>query len=76
MGSARIQIFHWRVGSYENSCLFMILINILLFEIAATPVFDVWDAMAVFLLLVLAVVFFICDYAAEKGLLKRKVKRN
>ena len=22
MGSARIQIFHWRVGSYENGCLF------------------------------------------------------
>ena len=55
---------------------FLILINILLFEIAAMPVFDVWDAMAVFLLLVLAVVFFICDYAVKKGLLKRKVKRN
>ena len=23
MGNARIQIFHWRVGSYENGCLLL-----------------------------------------------------
>jgi hypothetical protein len=26
VGNARIQIFHWRVGSYENSCLFKLRI--------------------------------------------------
>lgn len=40
-----------------------------------TPIFDVWDFMSIIILLMLAMVFFICDYAEKKGLLKRKSKK-
>lgn len=34
------------------------------------PVLDVWDMMSIFMLLILAFVSFICDYAKKKGLMK------
>ena len=46
------------------------IINILLFKMIGASVFDVWDLMTVFILLVLAAVFFICDCAKKKVLPK------
>ncbi|HIQ81378.1 MAG TPA: helix-turn-helix transcriptional regulator [Candidatus Scatavimonas merdigallinarum] len=54
---------------------FVIIINVLLFKMIETPIFDVWDFMSIIILLMLAMVFFICDYAEKKGLLKRKSKK-
>ena len=34
------------------------------------PVFDVWDMLSIFMLLILAFVSFICNYAKKKGLIK------
>lgn len=54
--------------------LFVIIINVLLFEMIGTPMFDVWDFMSTFILLVLAIAFFIYDYAEKNGLWRRKSK--
>lgn len=55
---------------------FVIIINVILFKMIETSIFDVWDFMSIFLLLMLAIVFFACDYAEKKGLLKRKSKNS
>ncbi len=53
---------------------FVIVVNVLLFKMIQVPIFDVWDFMTLLILLILAIVFFICDSAGKKGLPKRKSK--
>ncbi|HCT92705.1 MAG TPA: DNA-binding protein [Lachnospiraceae bacterium] len=45
---------------------FLLIVNILLSRMIAEPVFDRWDALSVLILLILALVSFICDYARKK----------
>lgn len=52
----------------------VVIINVLLFKTTETPLFDVWDFMAIFLLLIIAIALFIYDYVEKKGLLKSKSK--
>ena len=49
---------------------FVIIVNVLLSKMIETPVFDIWDMLSVFILLIFAFVSFICDYAKKKGLMK------
>lgn len=42
---------------------FNFIINVMLSKMIAEPVFDIWDMLSVFILLILAFVSFICDYA-------------
>lgn len=49
---------------------FIFIINIILSKMIAEPILDVWDMLFVFILLILAFVFFIFDYAKKKDLLK------
>jgi hypothetical protein len=49
---------------------FMFVINAVLSKMTAEPILDVWDMLTVFLLLIFAFVFFICDYAKKKGVIK------
>ncbi len=49
---------------------FVIIVNVILSKMIETPVFDVWDMLSVFILLIFAFVSFICDYAKKKGLMK------
>lgn len=42
---------------------FNFIINAMLSKMIAEPVFDIWDMLSVFILLILAFVSFICDYA-------------
>lgn len=48
----------------------MIIVNVILSKMIEEPVLDVWDVLSVFMLLILAFVSFICDYAKKKGLMK------
>ena len=43
------------------------LVNITLSKMIGEPAIDVWDILSVFILLVIAVAFFIADYARKKG---------
>ncbi len=47
-----------------------IIVNVILSKMIEEPVFDVWDMMSTFILLILAFVSFICDYSKKKGLMK------
>ena len=49
---------------------FMILVNVILSNMIEEPVFDVWDMLSAYILLILAFVFFLCDYAKKKGWVK------
>lgn len=49
---------------------FTFIINIILSKIIGEPVIDVWDMLTAFILLILAFVSFICDYAKKKGFIK------
>ena len=49
---------------------FIFSLNAMLSQMMAEPVFDVWDMLSVFILLILAFASFICDYAKKKRLLK------
>ena len=49
---------------------FEIIVNIILSKMIEEPVFDRWDMLSVFILLIFAFVSFICDYAKKKGLIK------
>ncbi len=42
---------------------FVVIINILLSKMISEPILDVWDVLSVFILLILAFVSLICDYA-------------
>ena len=55
---------------------FVIIVNVLLSKMLETPIFDVWDFLSIFVLLILSIIFFVCDYAEKKGLLKRKPKSS
>lgn len=49
---------------------FVLIVNAILAKMIAEPIFDVWDMLTILLLLILAFVSFICDYAKKKGLIK------
>ncbi len=49
---------------------FMLLINIILSKMISEPIIDIWDMLSVFILLIFAFVFFVCDHAQNKGLVK------
>lgn len=49
---------------------FMFIINIILSKMIAEPIFDIWDMLSIFILLILAFVSFISDYVKKKGLVK------
>ncbi len=49
---------------------FVIIVNVMVSKMIGEPVFDVWDMLSVFILLIFAFVSFICDYAKKKGLMK------
>lgn len=49
---------------------FMFIINVMPSKMIAEPIFDIWDMLSVFILLILVFVSFICDYAKKKGLMK------
>lgn len=42
---------------------FMFIINVMLSKMIAEPILDIWDMLSIFILLILAFVSFICDYA-------------
>ncbi len=50
---------------------FMFIINVILSKMIAEPIFDIWDMLSIFILLILAFVFFICDYAKKKRLIRQ-----
>lgn len=49
---------------------FMFIVNIILSKMIAEPILDVWDMLSIFILLILAFISFLCDYAKKKGLIK------
>ena len=49
---------------------FMVIINVILSRMIVEPVLDIWDMLSIFILLILAFISFICDYAKKKGLMK------
>lgn len=49
---------------------FMFIINVILSKMIAEPILDIWDMLSVFILLILSFVFFVCDYAKKKGMIK------
>ena len=49
---------------------FILIINIMLSKMIEEPIFDIWDMLSIFILLILAFVFFSFDYAKKKGLIK------
>ncbi|MCI8479831.1 MAG: helix-turn-helix transcriptional regulator [Oscillibacter sp.] len=52
------------------SILFMSAINIMLAKMIGEPVFDQWDILSAFILLISAFVSFICGYVKKKRLIK------
>ncbi len=50
--------------------LFIFIVNVMLSKMIAEPILDIWDILSIFILLILAFVSFICDYAKKKGLIK------
>ena len=49
---------------------FILIINIMLSKMIEESIFDIWDMLSIFILLILAFVFFSFDYAKKKGLIK------
>lgn len=45
---------------------FMFIINIILSKMIAEPVFDIWDILSIFILLILAFISFICGYVRKR----------
>lgn len=45
---------------------FMILVNVILSSLISEPIIDVWDILSVFIMLIVAFAFFVCDYAQSK----------
>lgn len=56
--------------AFLSAIVLLFAINIVLSKTIAEPIFDVWDMMTVFLLIILAFLAFICDYAKKKGWMK------
>lgn len=57
--------------AFLSAVPFVFVVNIILSNMIGEPVFDVWDLLTVFVLLMLAAVSFLCDYAGKKGLVKK-----
>ena len=53
--------------SFLLAILFVLIVNIMLSKMIAEPVFDVWDILSVFILLIMAFASFIFDLADKKG---------
>ncbi len=49
---------------------FILIINILLSRMLNEPFSDIWNMLSIFVLLIVAFILFICDYAKKKGLIK------
>lgn len=49
---------------------FMLLVNVILSRLISEPMIDMWDILSVFIMLIAAFAFFVCDYAKNKGLVK------
>lgn len=49
---------------------FVIIVDVMLSKMIEEPIFDVWDMLSIFILLIFAFASFICDYAKKKGLMK------
>lgn len=49
---------------------FLLIINAILAKMIEEPIFDAWDMLTIFILLILAFIAFLCNYAKKKGLLK------
>lgn len=49
---------------------FMILVNVVLSRLIYEPIIDVWDVLSVFIMLIVAFAFFVCDYGQNKRLVK------
>lgn len=45
---------------------FMILVNVILSRLISEPIIDVWDILSMFIILIIAVTFFVCDYVKNK----------
>lgn len=45
---------------------FVIVVNVVLYFVIETPILDIWDFMSIFILVMLAIVFFVCDYAKKR----------
>lgn len=50
---------------------FIFIMNGILSKMVGEPIFDVWDMLSIFILLISAFVSFICDYVKKKGLIKQ-----
>lgn len=57
--------------AFLSAVPFVFVVNIIQSNMIGEPVFDVWDLLTVFVLLMLAAVSFLCDYAGKKGLVKK-----
>lgn len=49
-----------------SSIPFMILVNVILSRLISEPIIDAWDILSVFLMLIVAFAFFVCDYAKNQ----------
>ena len=56
--------------TFLSTIPYMIIVNVVLSKMIDEPVLDVWDMLSIFMLLILAFVSFICDYAKKRGLMK------
>lgn len=52
---------------FLSSIPFMILVNVILSRLISEPIIDAWDILSVFIMLIVAFAFFVCDYAKNKG---------
>lgn len=46
------------------------IINAVLSKIISEPLVDIWDVLTAFIILIVAFVIFICDYAQKKGIIR------
>lgn len=46
---------------------FVLIVNVIVSKMIEEPILDIWDMLSIFILLILAFLFFICDYAKKKG---------
>lgn len=56
--------------TFLSAIPFVLIVNVVLSKMIAESIFDVWDMLTIFILLILAFVSFICDYAKKNGLIK------
>lgn len=49
---------------------YMLLINVILSRMISEPIIDLWDILSIFILLIFSFVFFVWDYAKNKGFVK------